>query len=193
MYKVFIKNAPVLFEDSGEKAQLFVNNKQVDFTVDIASLTEDNSVLFKGPLPETMHQVFADHKLIVAAGGVVLDKGELLFIERNGLWDLPKGKLEKGEGIEACAVREVEEECGIDGLGIVKELPSTFHTYELKGKKVLKRTYWYEMHIANRQEMKPQLEEGITRVEWMGIEQFDSQRLETYASINTLLDYFRPR
>ena len=36
-----------------------------------------------------------------------------LFILRNVVWDIPKGKLEKGETPELAAVREIEEECGL--------------------------------------------------------------------------------
>lgn len=43
-------------------------------------------------------------------------KGEILFIKRNGRWDLPKGKAEKRETIEETAIREVEEETMVENL-----------------------------------------------------------------------------
>src|SRR5690606_28989622 len=106
---------------------------------------------------------------------------------RNGIWDLPKGKLED-EAVSECALREVEEECGITNLRMVKELPSTFHTYELKSGPVLKRTYWFEMSSDFFGQFLPQTEEGITEVKWMTIKEFDQQALETYGAINDLLD-----
>ncbi len=108
-------------------------------------------------------------KWIDAAGGIVKNKsGELLLIFRLGFWDLPKGKLEKGENPEAGALREVEEECGIGELSIVKKLNQSYHTYELKGKQVIKRTFWFEMNYAGSSvKLTPQLEENITDAQWL--------------------------
>ncbi|MBC8510392.1 MAG: NUDIX domain-containing protein, partial [Cryomorphaceae bacterium] len=89
----------------------------------------------------------ADYSLIEAAGGLVYnDECQLLMIFRNNKWDLPKGKLEQNENIKECAIREVQEECGILGLSILNTLQDTYHTYEINGKKILKRTYWFAMH-----------------------------------------------
>ena len=54
-----------------------------------------------------------------AAGGLVVRAGadgpEVLVVHRPRYddWSLPKGKLEPGERVEACALREVEEEAGL--------------------------------------------------------------------------------
>ncbi|MBK9671561.1 MAG: NUDIX domain-containing protein [Bacteroidetes bacterium] len=70
---------------------------------------------------------------IEAAGGIVKNKqGQLLFIFRHGKWDLPKGKIEKGENEQDAALREVEEECGIAELTLQKKLTTTFHTTILR-------------------------------------------------------------
>ena len=125
---------------------------------------------------------------IEAAGGLVKnEKGAYLFIFRNGKWDLPKGKREKGEGINECAVREVEEECGIKGLSIIKKLPSTFHTYYLEERAVLKQTYWYEMECSDNSKLKPQKEEGITKVKWIKKKKFDMVLQNTYESIKEVI------
>ena len=56
-------------------------------------------------------------EVIQAAGGVVTnDREELLLIFRRGKWDLPKGKLDPGETLEACALRETSEETGLQHL-----------------------------------------------------------------------------
>jgi len=107
-------------------------------------------------------------KLVEAAGGAVLNaEGKLLMIYRNNKWDLPKGKLEKRETPEMAAIREVEEECGVTGLSIVRPLTPTYHTYKEKGHLILKKTWWYEMRCCVNNALVPQEEEGITRVEWM--------------------------
>lgn len=127
-------------------------------------------------------------KIIEAAGGLVQnEEGKWLFIFRNGKWDLPKGKIEKGEKIRTAAIREVEEECGISKLQIVKELPSTYHTYFMEEKQVLKRTYWFEMTCADTSALVPQVEEGITDVQWLAKGEFKKVKTNTYESILDVL------
>jgi 8-oxo-dGTP pyrophosphatase MutT (NUDIX family) len=126
--------------------------------------------------------------VVEAAGGVVRnDKGEYLFIFRNGKWDLPKGKIEKGESVRAAAIREVEEECGISGLSIVKELKTSYHTYLVGNKSILKPTYWFEMMCSDSSCLKPQTEEGITEVKWFRPADFDSIKKNTFPSIIDLI------
>lgn len=127
-------------------------------------------------------------KVIEAAGGLVKNKkGEYLFIFRNGKWDLPKGKIEKGEGIKKAAIREVEEECGIGKLKIVKELESTYHTYHVEEKAILKRTYWFEMLCEDESKLIPQTEEGITEVKWLSKKNLKQVCDNTYESIKEVL------
>ena len=113
----------------------------------------------------------SSYKLIKAAGGVVYNhNNQLLMILRNGKWDLPKGKIEKGESIKACAMREVEEESGVSGLKITKRLIDTYHTYQLNGEKILKHTYWFKMKTNFNGMFIPQAEERITQVCWVNEE-----------------------
>ncbi len=112
-------------------------------------------------------------KQIKAAGGVVFrlseEKAELeiLLIYRNQTWDLPKGKLEKGETIQMCAVREVAEETGTQLPMVVDDLGTTYHEYTEKGKEIGKTTYWYSMVFPRYQSLTPQIEEGIELIEWV--------------------------
>ena len=105
-----------------------------------------------------------------SGGGVVKNaKNELLFIFRHGKWDLPKGKTEWGESMEETALREVQEECGITSLKIIRPLPSTYHVYKLKGKWALKHTWWYYMQYTGTAAPIAQEEESITDVRWFAI------------------------
>jgi 8-oxo-dGTP pyrophosphatase MutT (NUDIX family) len=113
------------------------------------------------------NEVRSCFRTIYAAGGLVRDpEGKYLMIKRNGMWDLPKGKLEKGEDFEEGALREVGEETGLRQLEILQFLVSTFHTYELKGKLVLKETRWFEMIYKGSAEPVLQGKEGITSYTW---------------------------
>ncbi len=110
----------------------------------------------------------ADKLIIEAAGGMVFnEKDELLMMLRRGQWDMPKGKLDDGETIEACALREVEEETGISNLRLCEKLQTTYHTYAFQGRTVLKPSHWYKMEYAGNQDLVPQIEEDITELRWV--------------------------
>ena len=110
-----------------------------------------------------------------------------MFIYRNDKWDLPKGKLEKGEKKKEGAVREVEEECGIALKKCGKKIINTYHTYTLKGELVLKRTYWYSMNYKGNEKLKPQTEEGITDVRWFDKDDLQAIKDNTFPSIMDVL------
>ncbi len=146
------------------------------------------SVAFVSPAEEDSDRLFAQFGsqfVPVEAGGglVVSPRGEVLMIFRNGRWDLPKGKLEPGEEIAECAVREVEEECGISNLKLGKLLTRTYHLYELNGRWILKRTTWYAMKHDGDGELVPQVEEGITDIRWIAPDNLCSYVDNTYATI----------
>ena len=118
------------------------------------------------------HKLIADLKkqltTIQAAGGLVYNQNkELLLIFRRGKWDLPKGKLDEGETIEACALREVEEETGVGHLKIDKPLLLTYHTYKEQGRLVLKESHWYLMQCSRTSQLVPQTDEDIEKCEWV--------------------------
>lgn len=113
-------------------------------------------------------------KIQRAAGGAVQQESsqKWLAMQRRGVWDMPKGKCEKGETIEETAVREVEEETGLRGLKIRRPLPTTYHVFRRTSAKtgeeqlILKVSYWFEMSTAQTQ-TQPQTEEDIERIEWL--------------------------
>lgn len=124
-----------------------------------------------------------------AAGGLIRNpEGGVLVIKRNGLWDLPKGKVEQGESIEETAVREVMEECGIPAPQISRLLCMTDHTYHMDGKFILKHTYWYAMDLAEKTVPVPQTEEGITEALWIPADRIVECAGNTHLSI---LEVFR--
>lgn len=125
-------------------------------------------------------------KQIIAAGGLVTNMhGEILWIYRRGFWDLPKGKLDDGETIQTCALREVQEETGIKGIQLGPLLKYTNHSYldpYLK-EEVIKRTYWFHMTIINRQKGNPQISEDIEKIEWHTLKDAQHCLENTYPTI----------
>ena len=128
---------------------------------------------------------------IMAAGGLVYNNSNLwLFIHRNNKWDLPKGKAEKGEEPEICALREVSEECGImlSELHLENSLGSTYHIYKQDGKFILKETFWYQMRFeGNPETLEPQYEEDIDKCVWVDDETIPQLMRNSYASIKDFL------
>ena len=115
-------------------------------------------------------------KVVMAAGGVVEKDDNYLLIYRKKKWDLPKGKLDKGESIEACALREVEEETGVKP-SLEKEITAVWHTYISNKKYILKKTYWYAMKCVDDSKMAPQKDEGIKK---SGVDEYGrSQKITT--------------
>jgi 8-oxo-dGTP pyrophosphatase MutT (NUDIX family) len=124
-----------------------------------------------------------------AGGGLVYNKaGDVLFIFRNGKWDLPKGGIEKGEEIEDTAIREVEEETGVTNLKITHKLQKTYHVFKRGGKYKLKVTHWYEMRTDFTGTPKPQANEGIEKVAWLGPEEIKEALKNSYENIKLLFE-----
>ena len=129
-------------------------------------------------------------KIIKAGGGVVKNnKEEILFIYRLKKWDLPKGKLDKGESIKQCAKREVEEETKVK-VKLEKKITSTWHTYTSKKKFILKKTTWYKMYSLDSSKMKPQKKENIEKVEWMKNSTIKEILLNSYKTLNHVMNEY---
>lgn len=132
---------------------------------------------------------------VSAAGGIVFQwksektGPEVLMIFRNGVWDLPKGKLENGEAIEMCAVREVAEEVGSGIPAIVKKLGTTYHEYSEKEKLMGKTTHWYSMVFTKSEVLDPQTEEGIEKIEWVDIS--EAKERAGYENLREILKKYR--
>lgn len=139
---------------------------------------------------ETKQLIKQDFKIIDAAGGVVSnDKGKRLLIYRLKKWDLPKGKLDKGENFSMAAVREVEEETGVR-VKLKKKITTTWHTYTIKNNPILKRNKWYAMRCLDDSGMKPQKGENIEKVTWMSDEEVAIAFNKSYRSIRYVIEVF---
>ncbi|MEO6314580.1 MAG: NUDIX hydrolase [Chitinophagaceae bacterium] len=126
--------------------------------------------------------------VIQAAGGLVSNNtDEILMIFRRGKWDLPKGKLDEGETLEACAVREVEEETGLRNITLQSPLITTYHTYHENGKFILKESYWYRMQISDKQVLVPQAEEDIAEAKWVAKKDLAAVINNTFPSVMDVL------
>lgn len=132
-------------------------------------------------------------KKIIAAGGLVTNSNkELLMIFRRGFWDLPKGKLDPGETLEECAVREVREETGLQKIVLGKFLGITLHDYfdTHLGEQVTKESHWFEMKVREDQPLIPQTEEDITRICWVGRSEVSNYLEKSYPNISEIVNRF---
>ncbi len=137
---------------------------------------------------ETLREFIEEYTVIQAAGGLVFNKNnELLTIKRNGIWDLPKGKIERHEDQIAAALREVMEETGINHLNISEKIGETYHAYYEDEAILLKETHWYRMNSSSSAALKPQEEEGITEANFAPIEWFNSDEFKSYSSIHDII------
>ena len=192
MYKVFVKDIPIIL--STEKK---IGAQYTAIPLKLARFKKIIKKINAGKLVyvnlyhknEEKIEKFLRKKLpyVEAAGGLVYnDKCEILFIQRNGKWDLPKGHLDEGEGYETCAIREVEEETGVKGLMIKKFIGKTYHVFKRNGKLKLKATYWFEMYSSYNGKLTPQKEEGITKVKWKNFEKSQKALNNSYENIKLL-------
>ena len=193
MLQIFYKEKPIIIS---EKKSDLKNSLIIDLellkNLDLIKLLTKKKINSIGVLSNEFEIIINIFKKkfpeIIAAGGKVINnKSEILFIYRNKKWDLPKGKVEKNENIAQTALREVEEETGIKNLSIIKPLNKTYHIFKRGGKNLLKTTYWFEMKSDFNGKFKPEKSEGITRVEWIGIENLSSILPKSYANIKLLI------
>ena len=145
--------------------------------------------IFVHPDLNTLKKAFWKKFMLVQAAGGLVTNGEAqwLFMLRRGKWDLPKGKLDPGETLERCAVREVGEETGLKQVRLEGPLPVTYHTYDENGHHILKETHWYRMTASPEQAVRPQLEEEITELVWAGRDRIGAFVKNTYPSILDVL------
>ena len=198
MYKIYVNDRPVLLVESGgvpaieglnepdhylglyqgKKKQLFQYLDLLDKNPDAKQV-----VLFSPNLESLWEDFQSCFKILEAAGGLVENEaGETLVFFRRGFWDLPKGKIDPGETPEEAAVREVQEETGIQNIDLGPLITTTWHTYRMKDKRILKKTYWYKMDTSDT-ELVPQTEEDIEEIKWVKLEEWLKSEPKMYRSL----------
>lgn len=192
MYKVFYNEKALKLTDEplrNNKSLKFTNESVFDEAIDLLKNTSLKEINIYYHNIDKLWQKFQKHfSHIEAAGGVVTNSNnKILFIHRLGIWDLPKGKVEKGETTEMAALREVEEECGITQLELKEFIGKTYHLYFQKNL-ILKSTTWYAMEYDGNETPIPQKEEGIVLVEWKDKEEIQEILNSTYENIQIVLN-----
>ncbi|AZA56855.1 NUDIX domain-containing protein [Chryseobacterium shandongense] len=197
MYKVFVNEKKLLLSKQSENLEKTLGYENVTSLEIALDLLENTSVKELNVFGENIDEIWSEFqklfRIIEAAGGIVSNsKGDLLFIKRLGKWDLPKGKMEKGESREESAVREIEEETGLQNVELLSFINTTYHIYvERNGDKVLKCTHWFEMSFNGEDTSKPQIEEGITEVAWKNTFQIEEEVFpSTFKNIRLIIREF---
>lgn len=205
MYKIYINETPLYlttveeaknFRAPSEKILILRYAGKKKFLLNVVNQLEHSQrfekvVVFhndKEELWETFKKIF---KIIEAAGGIVANvDSKILMIFRRDFWDLPKGKIDPGETPEQASVREVNEETGLGHLVLGNHLMDTWHTYQQKGKRILKKTYWFKMQTSEM-DLTPQAEEDIEIAEWKDINSFLANPVKIYGSILDVLESYK--
>jgi 8-oxo-dGTP pyrophosphatase MutT (NUDIX family) len=197
MYKVFKENQLLIFtkENNIQKDCTFFKCSSIENLESLTAIIDSENteiqllVADNSSIEYEVDRLFNKHKKITAAGGIVLKDSKIAVIFRNEKWDLPKGHVDFGETIEAAALREVEEETGIIAQ-LSKKIGCTYHTYVYNNQLVLKTTHWFEMISINESLIQPQLEEGITAIEWFDLSDLTLFYSNTYASLANLMKHY---
>jgi 8-oxo-dGTP pyrophosphatase MutT (NUDIX family) len=179
--KIYFNEKPLFLCDTvDETLQPFVHHDDAIFIDELNTHTikamihemeqpEIHAGVFYHPdLEELKKAFYKKFSIVLASGGLVQNSNsDILMIFRRGKWDLPKGKLDKGETLETCAVREVEEETGLQKVKLLSPLTVTYHTYHEGSRFILKESHWYSMKVTGEQKLVPQTNEGIQEIRWV--------------------------
>ena len=202
--KIYFGNKPLFLCDEVDKTiQPFIHHDDAVFIDELNIHTVKSmihemeqpaihaGVFFHPDLEELKKAVFKKFTVIRAGGGLVRnERGEILLIFRRGKWDLPKGKLDPGEKLEDCALREVKEETGIKVLNLESSLAITYHTYHEGSRFILKESHWYAMNSTSEEELKPQTDEDIHDIKWVDPGGMRTYLDNSFPAIKDLLSEF---
>ncbi len=202
MQKIYFNNKPLILSNTITKEiknyidlpdTVFMdelNDEAVNTIINAMQQPEINAgIFFYKKVEEVLTTIKEKFIVIQAAGGLVHTAEEsILLIFRKGKWDLPKGKLDAGEELESCAIREVEEETGVKNIQSEKLITLTYHTYYEKQKFILKESFWYLMHSKEEQILMPQTEEDIEKCEWIPISEIGPYMKNAHPSVVDVID-----
>ena len=196
MYKVSVNNNLITFSDNPshirEGEMLYISHlpegeasEEFSFTKLLQKLLFTKQLHIISPAYNEIFEFFRSTATVIRAGGGLTfnNAGNVLMIYRMDKWDLPKGKCEKDEAIENCALREVEEECSLHGLILDEFITDTYHVYKINNKAVLKQTSWYKMRYTGDESPKPQTEEDINFAGWIEVQNIPEKLQNSYNSI----------
>jgi 8-oxo-dGTP pyrophosphatase MutT (NUDIX family) len=199
MYKIFYEQRALIFPNIDEKDLILDANDQQSESYEVekihnflrqwlvVNLTDD--VVIDHVSPEVLSAALCRTFFMApAAGGVVVQEGQFAAIQRHGIPDLPKGHVEEGEDVATAAIREVEEETGLMGLKIIRQLPSSWHCYLYEDEWRLKQTSWFLMTADDTSHTNPQTDEDITEVTFLSEYDLEWFLKNTYRSIAETLE-----
>jgi len=115
-------------------------------------------------------------KIEVSSGGVIFRRRDdsievaLVAVKDGKVWCLPKGLIEKGEGEEETALREVMEETGLRGR-IIRKIGDISYWYYVKEEnlKCKKTVHFYLLEFVEGDTMNHSWE--VDRAEWFEIDE----------------------
>ena len=195
MYIIYVNNKPIFLTDKicSDTKYEFYNYSEIqieEVLYKLKNTTVFGFCLFHNNLEKIWQNFKTNFVVVEAAGGLVSKEEQLLLIYRNSIWDIPKGKVERGESIEETALREVEEECGITNLQIMEQLPTTYHIFHENKKTKLKVTHWFSMSTSADIKPVPQEEEGIAKASYIDRAKIPKLYDQMYNNIKELLITF---
>ena len=202
MIKLYVQNKPLFLAEKVDAEIEEYLHRQTTIFIDELNLPAVRTVLHEllqpdfyagillhSDITEALKLLKEQFTVITAAGGLVKTKNEeILLIFRRGKWDLPKGKQDEGEDLKACAIREVQEETGLNAVQIKEPLHITYHSYNEGDKHILKESHWFLMTADITSDLQPQTEEDIEKCEWVAIDKLPSYVANMHASIIDVLE-----
>lgn len=192
LYLVTGPNLNDLISEEERGAQVFQLNDLQNPTDAFEMLNREHvaSLLFWTGDVEDAVRTMGLAKIVASGGLVTTPKKDVLLIYRRGTWDLPKGKVDDGETLEACALREIEEETGVGNLILRRKLLTTYHTYYEKEKHILKECHWFLVQTDGLQPLVPQTDEDIQECRWVRDSELEAYKNNMPASIRDVLQAF---
>lgn len=200
-YKIYINNKPLYLCNESDENLTQLMHRPDNIFIDELDTHTVKSMLKELSLPEIKTGIFYHNdiealkraffkkfEIIKAGGGYVTNENDaILLIFRRGFWDMPKGKLDEGESIEECAVREVREETGLRHIQLQNPLIITYHTYEQGTHHILKESHWFTMKAKSSEPLRTQTEEDITAIKWVAKNELPGYETKAYPSIADVL------
>lgn len=159
----------------------------------LAAAGDNRSLVILAPDGEAAGERFcAQMPIVKAAGGLIENqRGDILVITRKGWRDLPKGHIDEGESAEEAALREVQEETGLQEAEIVAPLCTTRHFHRAYGRWEVKQTEWFLMFAPGEEPaLCPEEGESITAAEWLGGRRLWQAVESSYSTIKVVFEEF---